>query len=651
MANKNKNKESLIAASYEDANSRSEISALLRPMSDAARPEIEVDAQTFDIDEKNSEANGLSNAELKAALQEQTSLNEELNFEVEQLHGLQRGLQEELKAREEIANHIYDDRKEARASLKNTICDLELRTEECQKLQVVLDNADKRSQRVNDETSSLQIAAKEFKREIRSLKSDREKNKKKIAVLENELKTRQDSTTKQGRKFSAGGQRRSPVEYELQNFRTEIAELRTYVDGRKRDWAQMDADLAMTSEMLKSSQTETAQLQSNVEERNSELADSHEQLTEMSVLLTQQKDKVRELNAIVRRLENELDQDIWREINDCRIRIATQSGDIAEKSHEIDVLLKDNLRIESYADDLRMQLQDQVSISKVSEAMRLKLDSGLDYANESNSILSRKLDTERHRNSELTIANESIKQEYEDKIRRISTDLGTAEDTIAGQETSNEQLVSDLIDTRSIRTTLESQLGAFEKETDRTIQQLKQELKKAKQRADDYERKLRLKDRAVTDLMQELANRNCKKTKSDAKVKIKEKIKNDSDNALKKIDGFRGGKDSKRSKNDRDRVARLLVGNADGRELRFPLFKDRLTIGRTSHNDIQLNMQFISRRHAVISSDRGNTRVIDWGSKNGVYVNEKKVTEQILKPGDVLTIGTTDFKYEEREKQ
>jgi pSer/pThr/pTyr-binding forkhead associated (FHA) protein len=62
-------------------------------------------------------------------------------------------------------------------------------------------------------------------------------------------------------------------------------------------------------------------------------------------------------------------------------------------------------------------------------------------------------------------------------------------------------------------------------------------------------------------------------------------------------------------------------------------------------------MQFVSRRHAVIATDHGATRVIDWGSKNGVYVNRERVTERILTTGDIVTIGTTDFRYEEHAKK
>ena len=95
----------------------------------------------------------------------------------------------------------------------------------------------------------------------------------------------------------------------------------------------------------------------------------------------------------------------------------------------------------------------------------------------------------------------------------------------------------------------------------------------------------------------------------------------------------------------------MLIGKIDDQELRFPLFKTRLTIGRAVQNDIQLQAGHISRRHAVIMTEGDTTRVVDWGSKNGVYVNSKRVTEHFLQSGDLVRIGDADFRYEERPKR
>ncbi|MDA0705610.1 MAG: FHA domain-containing protein [Proteobacteria bacterium] len=53
----------------------------------------------------------------------------------------------------------------------------------------------------------------------------------------------------------------------------------------------------------------------------------------------------------------------------------------------------------------------------------------------------------------------------------------------------------------------------------------------------------------------------------------------------------------------------------------------------------------------MIVCEGGATRVIDWGSKNGVFVNAKRITEHFLKHGDVISVGTAEFRYEERAKR
>jgi pSer/pThr/pTyr-binding forkhead associated (FHA) protein len=51
----------------------------------------------------------------------------------------------------------------------------------------------------------------------------------------------------------------------------------------------------------------------------------------------------------------------------------------------------------------------------------------------------------------------------------------------------------------------------------------------------------------------------------------------------------------------------------------------------------------------VTENDR--TRIVDWGSKNGIAVNKQPVSEQVLRSGDIVTIGNADFRYEERPKR
>ena len=64
-----------------------------------------------------------------------------------------------------------------------------------------------------------------------------------------------------------------------------------------------------------------------------------------------------------------------------------------------------------------------------------------------------------------------------------------------------------------------------------------------------------------------------------------------------------------------------------------------MVIGRAVDCDVTLPFTMISSRHCELRFDGTLSRVIDLGSKNGVQVNGKTVTEQLLLPGDRLSIA------------
>ena len=92
---------------------------------------------------------------------------------------------------------------------------------------------------------------------------------------------------------------------------------------------------------------------------------------------------------------------------------------------------------------------------------------------------------------------------------------------------------------------------------------------------------------------------------------------------------------------------RLLILTGEEQEVRYPLYKDVMTIGRTSTCDIQVRTHYVSREHARVEKQDDLVFVEDLGSKNGIFVNAKRVERKELTPGDVLTIGETQFRYTE----
>jgi pSer/pThr/pTyr-binding forkhead associated (FHA) protein len=76
----------------------------------------------------------------------------------------------------------------------------------------------------------------------------------------------------------------------------------------------------------------------------------------------------------------------------------------------------------------------------------------------------------------------------------------------------------------------------------------------------------------------------------------------------------------------------------DGKRIRI---KHAATIGRTESNDIALPNPRVSRRHAVIQSQSSNELwLVDLGSRNGIFINGKRVTQpSLLRDRDLISIG------------
>jgi len=65
-------------------------------------------------------------------------------------------------------------------------------------------------------------------------------------------------------------------------------------------------------------------------------------------------------------------------------------------------------------------------------------------------------------------------------------------------------------------------------------------------------------------------------------------------------------------------------------------------IGRSKQSGISLHDSEVSRRHAHLAAHDGTLFVEDLGSKNGTFLNGRRVTESIeVREGDAIDVGTT----------
>ena len=76
----------------------------------------------------------------------------------------------------------------------------------------------------------------------------------------------------------------------------------------------------------------------------------------------------------------------------------------------------------------------------------------------------------------------------------------------------------------------------------------------------------------------------------------------------------------------------------------IPILGDRFVVGRAEDCNLKPRSELISRYHCEISLKDGQAFVRDMGSKNGVFLNDEKITETCeLKNGDKLAIGPLEF--------
>jgi chromosome segregation ATPase len=71
----------------------------------------------------------------------------------------------------------------------------------------------------------------------------------------------------------------------------------------------------------------------------------------------------------------------------------------------------------------------------------------------------------------------------------------------------------------------------------------------------------------------------------------------------------------------------------------------RTRIGRAPGCELHIDSSSVSRHHALILAGTREAIIEDLNSTNGVILNGRKVTRQVLNDGDIVTIGDIQFRY------
>lgn len=423
------------------------------------------------------------------------------------------------------------------------------------------------------------------------------------------------------------------------------SELKLGIKSREKTIGKLQYDIERLHAKWLGLEAEITAREAQTQDLNDQLGQSKEQLARKDRLIKKRDSRVKALKSEIRERDQKFRglveklEETQRQLQDQAIAEAAPAVILVTDDTTSRTEMLQRLRnSETYADGLRQQVQDLMAVFEHTQGEQEFLSTSIAELQHKSTNLSANLLASEDSVEELQNQLQTIHSEHEEEMRTMRFELGEAQNTVIEADDVKSQLASDLMAVRSCNDELEQLLSNSEESSNQQIENLTKEISQLKRTNASYEQKLTTKSEAITVLLSELA----KKSEQIESIGEIEDVIHDIDERI-----------SERStgKAAAERVTRFLVGVIDGQTLRFPLFKERQSIGRTEENDIQLNANYVSRRHAVLQTDDGQTRIIDWGSKNGVYVNSERVTEQFLAHGDMITIGNARFRFEERKKR
>jgi pSer/pThr/pTyr-binding forkhead associated (FHA) protein len=93
-------------------------------------------------------------------------------------------------------------------------------------------------------------------------------------------------------------------------------------------------------------------------------------------------------------------------------------------------------------------------------------------------------------------------------------------------------------------------------------------------------------------------------------------------------------------------MAKLVVLSAGLAGRSHELNVDKTTIGRVEDNTFQIAEPSVSSHHCEVLLRSGEVVIKDLNSTNGTFINGEKITETVLKPGQVLRLGQIELRLE-----
>src|SRR6476646_9922124 len=93
-------------------------------------------------------------------------------------------------------------------------------------------------------------------------------------------------------------------------------------------------------------------------------------------------------------------------------------------------------------------------------------------------------------------------------------------------------------------------------------------------------------------------------------------------------------------------MAKLVVLSAGMTGRTHELKVDKTTVGRVEDNTFEIAEASISSHHCELLLRGSDVVVRDLNSTNGTFINGEKISESVLKPGQVLRLGQIEMRLE-----
>jgi pSer/pThr/pTyr-binding forkhead associated (FHA) protein len=94
-------------------------------------------------------------------------------------------------------------------------------------------------------------------------------------------------------------------------------------------------------------------------------------------------------------------------------------------------------------------------------------------------------------------------------------------------------------------------------------------------------------------------------------------------------------------------MSKLVILNQGMTGRTFELNIERATVGRVEDNTFQIADGSVSSHHAEIVLRGAEILIRDLNSTNGTFINNEKISESLLKPGQTLRFGQVELKIDD----